>query len=384
MMRRAISLAQNGAGRTNPNPLVGAVIEKDGRILGEGFHRECGSLHAEREALADAASRREDVRGATMYVTLEPCCHFGRQPPCTDAIIGAGIARVVVGSRDPNPAVSGKGAAFLRAHGADVVGDFLRTECDALNPIFFHFITTGTPYVALKYAMTADGKIATRTGDSKWISSDESRAHVQELRNRYAGILAGIGTVLADDPLLTCRMPGGTNPLRIVCDSSLRIPAESAILRTAREIPTLVVGARQSDAEQSRGQDERRRKIESRGAEVWLAPAEPDGTASLSALCRELGARNIDSVLIEGGARIHYSALAAGIVRRIYCYIAPKVFGGAAAKSPVGGIGVERPADGFAFTTAGVRRIGGDVLIEYEPAGGAGSAAEGGTKSGVQ
>ena len=208
-MERAIELAGRGRGWTNPNPLVGAVIVKDGRVIGEGWHARWGELHAERNAIR---SLRESAEGATLYVTLEPCCHYGRTPPCTEAILEQKIARVVIGSRDPNPKVSGKGAAILRQAGVTVEEDFMREACDRLNPVFFHFITTGTPYVVMKYAMTADGKIATRTGASKWITGEAARQKVQELRWSYMGILAGIGTVLADDPLSRCERREGETP----------------------------------------------------------------------------------------------------------------------------------------------------------------------------
>ena len=198
-MKRAIELALEGEGYVNPNPMVGAVIVKDGRIIGEGYHRRYGELHAERNAIA---SLTESAEGATIYVTLEPCCHYGKTPPCTEAIIENKLSRVVIGSKDPNPLVAGKGVKRLREAGIEVIEDFLRDECDELNPVFFHYITTGLPYVVLKYAMTMDGKIATRTGASKWITGEEARGEVQRLRHKYSAIMAGIGTVLADDPLL--------------------------------------------------------------------------------------------------------------------------------------------------------------------------------------
>ncbi len=215
-MRRAIALAKKGEGWCHPNPMVGAVIVKEGRIIGEGYHARRGELHAERNAIK---SLTESAAGAAIYVTLEPCCHYGRTPPCTEAILEQGITRVVIGSRDPNPKVAGKGAAILREAGLTVEEDFLKEECDALNPVFFHYITTKTPYVVMKYAMTMDGKIAAKTGDSKWITGEAARERVQEMRHACMGIMAGIGTVLADDPLLTCRIPGGRNPVRIICDS---------------------------------------------------------------------------------------------------------------------------------------------------------------------
>ena len=239
-MRRAIALARKGEGWCHPNPMVGAVIVKDGRVIGEGYHARCGELHAERNAFA---SLTEPAAGATIYVTLEPCCHYGRTPPCTEAIIEHQISRVVIGSRDPNPKVSGGGARVLRKAGITVEEDFLREECDALNPVFFHYITSKTPYVIMKYAMTADGKIATKTGASKWITGEKARARVHELRHACMGIMAGIGTVLADDPMLNCRIPNGRDPVRIICDSRLQIPLESNLCRTAGEIPLIVACA---------------------------------------------------------------------------------------------------------------------------------------------
>ena len=237
-MRRAIELATKGEGHTDPNPLVGAVIVKDGRIIGEGYHEVYGSLHAERNALKNCT---EDPSEADMYVTLEPCCHFGKQPPCTLALIEAGIRHVYVGSSDPNPKVAGKGIAQLKRAGIEVTENFMKEECDALNPVFFHYISTKEPYIALKYAMTADGRIATDSGRSQWITGAKAREHVHKLRNRYKGILVGIGTVLADDPILNCRIDGGRNPIRIVLDTYLSIPLESRLVQSAGDIPLIVV-----------------------------------------------------------------------------------------------------------------------------------------------
>ena len=236
-MERAIFLAEKGRGWTNPNPVVGAVIVKNGRIIGEGYHARCGDLHAERNAIA---SLTEDAEGSTLYVTLEPCCHYGRTPPCTEAILEQKISRVVIGSRDPNPRVAGKGAGILRQAGVRVTEDFMREECDRLNPVFFHYITAGTPYAVMKYAMTADGKICTKTGASRWITGERSRKLVHEMRHNYMGIMAGIGTVLADDPLLNVRLEGKKSPVRIICDSRLRIPSDSRICRTAGEYRTIL------------------------------------------------------------------------------------------------------------------------------------------------
>ena len=247
-MTRAIELAKGGVGYTSPNPLVGAVIVKDGRIIGEGYHERYGSLHAERNAFA---SLKESAEGATIYVTLEPCCHHGKQPPCTEAIVENKIARVVIGSRDPNPLVSGKGTAFLREHGILVEEDFMKEECDRLNPIFFHYITNKLPYVVMKYAMTLDGKIATVTGASKWISGEESRHMVHEMRHKYRGIMVGIGTVLADDPMLNCRIDGLRSPVRIICDSHLSIPLDSNICKTANEYDTIIACANGDEAKKT-------------------------------------------------------------------------------------------------------------------------------------
>ena len=266
-MRRAIELAKKGEGRTNPNPLVGAVIVKDGRIIGEGYHHSYGNLHAEREALKDCRERGENPENAVIYVTLEPCCHFGKQPPCTYAIRDAKISCVVVGSRDPNPLVHGKGNAFLREQGIRVIEDFLKGECDSLNPIFFHYITHSLPYVAVKFAMTLDGKIATKTGASKWITNEESRKYVHALRNKYYGIMAGIGTVLKDNPLLTCRLENdsgelvGRNPVRVICDSSLRIPVESNIVKSAGNVRTIIACADREREMESENAFRQKKKI---------------------------------------------------------------------------------------------------------------------------
>ena len=354
-MRRAIELALKGEGWAHPNPMVGAVIVKDGRVIGEGYHERCGELHAERNAIA---SLSESAEGATIYVTLEPCCHYGRTPPCTEAIIENRIGRVVIGSRDPNPLVAGKGARILREAGIEVTEDFLKEECDEINPVFFHYITTKTPYVIMKYAMTADGKIATKTGASKWITGEEARLEVQRIRHACMGIMAGIGTVLADDPLLNCRLEGGRHPVRIICDSRLRIPEDSQICRTAEEYETIVACAEIDPA--ARELAEKKARLEALGVKVW----EMDGTAGvdLAGLMKRLGEAGIDSVLLEGGGTLNESALRAGIVNEIRAFLAPKVFGGTA-KSPVDGTGVETPDQAYQFRIAETRRFGEDLMI---------------------
>ena len=359
-MRRAIELAHGGEGWTNPNPLVGAVIVKDGKIIGEGFHKCYGDLHAEREALADCERRGNSPAGAEVYVTLEPCAHLGKQPPCCRALVEAGISKVYVGSRDPNPLVAGKGNAFLRENGIEVTEDFLRSECDELNPVFFKFITSGLPYVALKYAMTLDGKIATHTEKSKWITGEKSREFVQKLRNRYASILCGIGTVLKDDPLLTARIEGAKNPVRIIMDSSLRIPPDSQIIKTAESVSTIIVCGFIDDSLK-----EKKRQIESAGAEVLSCPG-GDGQPDFNVLMKVLGQRKIDSILIEGGAEINFSALSSGIVNHVYAFVAPKIFGGKGAKSPVGGLGVDEPDEAFKLKLKKITQFDDDLLLEYD------------------
>lgn len=353
-MLRAIELAKRGRGWTNPNPMVGAVIVKNGRIIGEGYHIKCGELHAERNAIA---SLTESAEGATIYVTLEPCCHQGKTPPCTDAILNQKIARVVIGSRDPNPKVSGKGAAILRKAGIQVEEDFMREECDRLNPVFFHYITTGTPYVVMKYAMTADGKIATKTGASKWITGPEARKEVQRMRSRYMGIMAGIGTVLADDPMLNVRIEGKRSPVRIICDSHLKIPPDSQICKTAGVYRTIIACGE--------GNPKKARKLADMGVEVLSCP-DQQGKVDLKQLMKELGSQGIDSILLEGGGTLNDCALRAGIVQKIMVFMAPKLFGGEKSKTPVAGVGIEVPAEAVSLQTQEIRQVGQDLLIAYD------------------
>ena len=353
-MALALSLAQKGAGRVDPNPLVGAVIVRDGQLLGQGWHRAWGGLHAEREALADC---REDPRGATAYVTLEPCCHWGKTPPCTEALIGAGISRVVVGVRDPNPLVAGKGIAQLRAAGIQVEEGVLEKECRDLNRPFFHFIRTGKPYLVLKYAMTLDGKIATRTGASRWITGPEARQRVHQDRNRYTAILVGVGTVLADDPLLTCRMPGGRDPVRLICDSRLRTPLTARVVTTARQTPTWIATCCRDP--------ERQAPYLAAGCRVLELP-DREGRVDLKALMSALGKKNLSSVLLEGGARLAASALEEGLVQHLQAYIAPKLFGGREAPGPIGGLGVELPSQAPVLGEYTLTRYGQDLLLEGE------------------
>lgn len=352
-MERAIELAKRARGFTSPNPMVGAVIVKDGKVIGEGYHERCGELHAERNALA---SLTESAEGATIYVTLEPCCHYGKTPPCTEAIIEHKLAKVVIGSRDPNPLVSGKGAAILRKAGIEVVEDFMREECDAINPIFFHYITTKRPYVAMKYAMTMDGKIATRTGASKWITGEAARNHVQTLRHAYKGIMVGIGTVLADNSMLNCRMQGGIDPVRIVCDTHLRIPMDCQIVQTADTIETILAT--------STNEKEKIDQLIKKGVQILQIP-EKDGCIDLNFLMQTLGEKGIDSILLEGGGRLNDSFLREKLIQKAYVYLAPKIFGGEDAKTPVEGIGVSLPEQSANFKLQQIQQIEEDILLEY-------------------
>ena len=356
-MRRAIALAQKGEGHVNPNPMVGAVIVKNGRIIGEGYHKKCGEAHAERNALSSCT---ESPEGATLYVTLEPCCHFGRTPPCTEAILKSGIVKVVAGSGDPNPKVAGKGIAQLKNAGIDVIENFLKTECDRLNPVYFHYIKTGLPYLVIKYAMTLDGKTATSSGASKWITGEAARRDVQKLRNRYSGIMVGIGTVIRDDPLLTCRLENSRNPVRIVCDSSLRIPLNCRICRTAKEVPTIVATTVADGAGKAR--------LNKMKINVLTVPGK-DGMVDFKALMRKLGKLGIDGILLEGGGRLNCSALKTGLVREVYAYIAPKIFGGTKAETPVEGDGVLSPDMGFMFSAPEVTPLDGDLRLRYRSKG---------------
>ena len=376
-MRLALQLAKKGCGWTSPNPMVGAVVVKEGRIIGQGWHQKYGQAHAERNALASCT---EDPQGAAMYVTLEPCCHYGKQPPCVDAILDACIHRVVVGSADPNPLVAGKGIAILRAHGIDVTENVLQEECDALNKVFFHYITTKRPFVSMKYAMTMDGKIAAVTGESKWITGEAARHHVQKLRRRYTGaskwitgeiarnhvqrqrhrfrgIMVGVGTILADDPLLTCRIEGGRDPVRIICDTHLRTPLQSQVVTTAKQVPTILATCC--------GDPEKQAAYQQTGCRV-LCLEEQCGHVNLPQLMEQLGQEQIDSILLEGGGTLNWSALESGIVQQVQAYIAPKLFGGRNAKAPIEGAGVLFPDAAFRLKNSRLEQLGEDFLIESE------------------
>ncbi len=353
-MRLAMEEAKKGEGFTNPNPMVGAVIVKDGRILNKDYHHRYGEYHAERNAILNC---KEDMKGAELYVTLEPCCHYGKTPPCTEIIIESGIQKVYIGSMDPNPLVAGKGAEILKQQGIEVETGICEEACLSLNKVFFHYIRHKTPYVVMKYAMTADGKIATRTGASKWITGEAARKRVHESRHKYMGIMAGVGTVLADDPSLTCRLEGMKSPIRIICDTNLRTPLTAEIVKTAKDVPVILATAVKDE--------EAIRPYTERGCRVLQIPLEKDHI-DLQILMKKLGGLGIDSILLEGGAMLNYSALQSGIVQALDMYIAPKLFGGIGAKTPVAGEGVELPKDAFSLHRPRIEQIGEDILVEWE------------------
>lgn len=375
-MEHALALAERGVGLVNPNPLVGAVLVKNGEVIGEGWHHAYGLPHAEREALADCARRGCDPEGATLYVTLEPCCHTGKQPPCTEAIIDAGIARVVVGAPDPNPEVAGKGVALLRAAGIAVDENVCLDACLNSNAVFFHYITTKMPYVTVKYAMTLDGKIATRTGKSRWITSEAARMRVHRDRQKNRGIMVGVNTVIQDDPSLTCRLedflndgacnaldattefiPQPKHPIRIICDTNLRTPLTSNVVTTACEVPTLIVTSVSDMA----------RQMPYREADCDVVVVQKAGDSlDLYDAMEKLGALGIDSILLEGGATLAWSAFAFEVAQALQVYIAPKIFGGTKAPSPVGGFGVDIPKRAFTTTKPRISQLGCDLLLECE------------------
>ncbi len=355
-LARAIELAEEGRGRTTPNPLVGAVVVKDGEVIGEGFHSAYGKPHAEREALA--ACGDVDTHGATMYVSLEPCAHHGLTPPCTDALIEAGIARVVVGSDDPTEKASGRGLGILRDEGVDVVmadGEPL-ARARLVNQPFRKHARTGRPYVLFKSAMTLDGKVATRTGDSKWISGEASRRMAHHWRAECDAVAVGIGTALADDPLLTARVDGvHRQPRRIVFDSEARLPLDSQLVRGAAELALTVVISRAAPRLAADA-------LEVAGADVIVATGENEPARVRNALA-QIGATGVTSILLEGGPHLAGAFLDAGEVDEIRLFVAPVVLGGSHARDPLEGEGVERIAEATRALTLDCSRVAGDVLI---------------------
>lgn len=362
-MVRALELADRVRGRTSPNPAVGAVVVHDGIVVGEGATQPAGGKHAELVALEVAGDR---ARGATLYVTLEPCCHFGRTPPCTEAIVAAGITEVRAATHDPNPLVNGRGFAALEAAGIRVVVGERGDEARRMNDGFAKHVTTRRPFVTVKWAMTLDGKIATSTGHARWITGEPARHLVHDLRDRVDAILVGVQTVIADDPALTVRLPEGVRrraprpygPLRVVVDSTGRIPLESRLLGPELARGTIVAVTEAAPPEQ-------RDAIARTGAEVVVLPAEC-GRVSLSALLGWLGERNVLSVLVEGGGEVIASLVETGLVDEIYAFVAPKIVGGQG-PTPVRGWGVATMDDARRFHLLEVQQVGEDVLLVGRP-----------------
>jgi diaminohydroxyphosphoribosylaminopyrimidine deaminase/5-amino-6-(5-phosphoribosylamino)uracil reductase len=353
-IRRALELAERGRGWVEPNPLVGAMLVKDGRVIGEGWHERFGQPHAEVNALARAG---EQARGATLYVTLEPCCHFGKTPPCTDAIVAAGIARVVAALEDPFPQVAGRGAQLLRAGGIPIEFGPGAEAARLQNAPYLTLLSKQRPYVHGKWAMSLDGKIATRTGDSKWISCEASRRLVHELRGRMDGILVGIGTALADDPLLTARPAGPRLACRIVLDGGARLPATAQLVHSARTAPTMVVVG---DRAEKNAVDE----LERRGCEVLKVVEASRGRLDVAALLTELGRRRWTNLLVEGGGEVLASFADAGLLDEAHVFIAPKLVGGRAAPGAIGGLGIEMIAHAAAWPHVSCSLVDDDVYVK--------------------
>jgi diaminohydroxyphosphoribosylaminopyrimidine deaminase/5-amino-6-(5-phosphoribosylamino)uracil reductase len=353
-MKRALEISKHGYGYTNPNPNVGCVIVKMDEIISSGYHQIYGASHAEVNAIN---SCKQDLQGATMYVTLEPCSHFGKTPPCVNAIIASGISRVYISMLDPNPLVSGRGVEILKNAGIDVHVGLLEDEARRINEVFVKYIARKIPYVTLKSAITLDGKICTKSGDSKWISNSISRQHTHHLRHKNMAIMVGINTVLEDNPSLNTRIDDDSktfrNPIKIVIDSKLRIPTDSKIL-TSSNAQTIVATTSNYDKD-------KRLALEELGVKVVVVN-HIENKVNLNHLMEELGSLGIDSILLEGGGTLAYGALESNIVDKVELYIAPKIFGGQA-KSFVSGVGVDRVDDAFRITNSSIEMLGDDIHL---------------------
>ncbi len=354
-MKRTLELAKGGWGRTNPNPLVGAVIVRDGEILAEGFHEKLGGPHAEAAALRNA---KREVAGGTLYVNLEPCSHYGRTPPCAEAVIKAGISRVVIAMEDPNPKVCGRGISMLRNAGIQTVVGVLENEAKRLNEIFIKYVTQKKPFVIMKTAMTLDGKIASVTGDSRWISGERSREQVHIIRDRVSAIMVGINTVLTDNPSLTTRLgyKSGKDPVRIIIDSKGKIPVDSRVIDNGSSAGVIL-------ATTSAIGGEKEKILTDRGVRLLKLDG-ADGHVDLPRLMDELYELEMDSVLLEGGGGLNAAALSSEIVDKVMVFIAPKIIGGRDAKTPVEGEGIQLMQDALRLRDLSIGRCDEDILIE--------------------
>lgn len=351
-MSLALNLALKGKGKVNPNPLVGAVIVKNGKVIGKGYHERYGKEHAEVNAFNNLS---ESADNATIYVTLEPCAHYGKTPPCVNKIIENNIKRVVIGAVDDNPLVTGKGIKKLKSAGIEVKVGVLEEECKKLNEVFFKYISTKRPFVLLKSAMSLDGKISTYSGESKWITSKESREEVHKLRNDLMAILVGVNTIIKDNPRLTCRVEDGRNPIRIVVDSFLRIPMDSNVIKD-KEAKTIIATTKFAKKDKILS-------LRNSGIEVLVINSK-NNKVDLDELMVKLGELNIDSILLEGGSTLNFSALKQGIVDKIQIYIAPKIIGGEKSKTPVDGQGIDKLKNAFKVRNLSYSKVGSDILLE--------------------
>ncbi|MDP1623630.1 MAG: bifunctional diaminohydroxyphosphoribosylaminopyrimidine deaminase/5-amino-6-(5-phosphoribosylamino)uracil reductase RibD [Bacteroidales bacterium] len=353
-MRRAVNLAKRGAGWVNPNPMVGAVLVRYDRIIGEGFHEFFGGSHAEVNAINGVPS--DQVAGSTLYVTLEPCAHEGKTAPCVNLIIERKIAKVVIGMTDPNPLVDGKGIAFLRSAGIQVQVGLMEQIVRQMNEVFVKYIRTGKPFVVLKTAMTLDGKIATVTNASRWITGEKSRKMVHLLRQNLSAVMVGVDTVLFDDPLLNIRMKGTwKNPLKVIADTHGRIAMENKVLTNDPQL-TIIATTALADPQKLK-------QIERAGAQILICPLK-DNRVDLGFVIHTLGKMGIDSVMIEGGSTLAFSALKEGVVDKVISFIAPKILGGASAPTAVGGVGIDKMENAINLTKLKFKKVGEDLMIE--------------------
>ncbi len=351
-MRRALRLAEKGRGRTSPNPMVGAILVKKDEVVGEGYHAKAGEAHAEIIALQRA---KEDAKGATLYINLEPCTHYGKTPPCAPQVIKAGVKRVVIGMEDPNPLVRGKGIKTLKKAGLDVEVGILERECRRLNEAFCKYILEKEPFVILKVAATLDGKIATRGGESKWISGEDSRRFVHKLRDQVDGVLVGIGTILRDDPMLTTGIKGGRDPYRIVLDSRLKIPEEARVIG---DFPARVVIVATELAP-----GEKIDRLAKKGVRIMTLPSK-EGKVDVKLCLSKLGEIGITSLLVEGGGQINGSFLDEGLIDKLLLFLSPKLIGDHKAPGIFGGGGVSSLQEAIPLKEMKVKRIGEDMLLE--------------------
>ncbi|WP_173719806.1 bifunctional diaminohydroxyphosphoribosylaminopyrimidine deaminase/5-amino-6-(5-phosphoribosylamino)uracil reductase RibD [Bacillus massilinigeriensis] len=349
-MRLAIDLAKSATGQTSPNPVVGAVVVKNNQIVGIGAHLKAGEPHAEVHAIKMATEKAD---GAVLYVTLEPCSHFGKTPPCADLVIQSGIKRVVVATRDPNPQVAGRGIEKMRKSGLQVEVGLLKEEAESLNQVFYHYIQSGIPYVTLKTAMSLDGKIATSIGNSRWITSEESREDVHEFRHRHDAILVGINTIIKDNPSLTTRLPGGgKNPIRIILDTRLRIPVKSNVVTDGKAETWIVTGSEINSSKV--------RELEKKGVKV-IPLDSPD--IKIPVMLKVIGLKGVTSIFVEGGAEVHGSFLQEKAFQQVITYIAPKIIGGRDAPSSFGGDGIRMMSEAQELEILDMKKIGQDIRI---------------------